>query len=254
MPAPRAPRAAASSGSAHGVRLHRRREEAAEREVVGAGVRALLRARQVVVAGGADQARRGQDAHARPRSSASSRPRCTPSAPHSRASSTSSLTMSSTPCGRHSAASARACLTLQMPVGALVAILQHRAPPASDLLHARDSQSLSTVSGVIGVQPAHRGASISHTNRVNCRGAPIPHLRLFLPRPEQAIGDVLAHAGPISRVQRLPGVLLSVAHRLGDVQPVGDRGGDGGGERAARAVVAARQALPGVVAHHAVLR
>src|SRR5262245_6518808 len=77
--------------------------------------------------------------------------------------------------------------------------------------------------------------------------------RLAFARPEQPIGDVLAHARPESGLERLPGVLLRIFHRIADLQAVRDCRGDGGRERAARTVIGARQPLPVVGAHDAVL-
>ena len=54
---------------------------------------------------------------------------------------------------------------------------------------------------------------------------------------------MLAHAGAEGVFQGFPGVLQRFAHGVDRVEPVRERGGAGRGERAARAVEAAGQAL-----------
>src|SRR5574340_885848 len=68
-------------------------------------------------------------------------------------------------------------------------------------------------------------------------------------RPEQAVGNKLAHARAKAGIERLPGELLRFLHGFGDIQAVGNGGGDRRSQGAAGAVVGVGQALPSVAAH-----
>src|SRR5262249_38393607 len=70
-------------------------------------------------------------------------------------------------------------------------------------------------------------------------------------RPKESIGNVLPHTRPKARAQRLPGVFLRFAHGFGNLQTIGERRGNRGGERASRAVITTRQAFPGIRPDHA---
>ena len=63
---------------------------------------------------------------------------------------------------------------------------------------------------------------------------------------------MLTHARTKGELQRLPGVFLGVAHRLLHVDAIGDGRGQRGSQCAARPMVTAGQARPGIAAHHAV--
>ena len=196
----------------------------------------------------------------------SSSPRCTPSAPTAAQSAASSLTMNSAPRSAAMRASASACARTQARRGAV--LLRYwiaPAPPASA------ASTRATRSAGVREVRRHRvepdetpraGAPDARPRR-QCRlrgigsgwrRGVVPGRGRVLPRPEQPIGDELAHARPVRALQRLPHVVLRLAHRIGQIEPVGEHGGNGGRQRATGAMVAAGQTRPGVAAHDAVLR
>ena len=63
--------------------------------------------------------------------------------------------------------------------------------------------------------------------------------------PEQSLRQVLPHTWAIARLQGVPGKILGLVYCLERVQPMCDKPGDAGGQRASRAVVAVWQSLPG---------
>src|SRR5512142_2727764 len=72
-------------------------------------------------------------------------------------------------------------------------------------------------------------------------------------RPEEPIGKMLAHAGTIGLLESVPRVILRLANRLRDVEPVREHRRERRGERASGAVIAERQPRPRVGAHDAAL-
>src|SRR5260370_24601384 len=175
----------------------------------------------------------------------SSRPRCRPSAPIALARSRSSLMTSGMRASRQSASSAAPCSRRSPALADLLRYCTMRAPPASALLTLRASTPTSGSSGVTAYRPRNPACEIT-----GCSGFARAWL-IHFPRPEKPVRYVLTHAGTKPRVERLPRVFLGFAHRLGQLEAVGERRRDRCGKRATRSVIASRQSFPAVGAHHA---
>src|SRR6267154_802169 len=175
----------------------------------------------------------------------SSRPRCRPSAPIRLARSRSSLMMSGMRASRQSASSAAPCSRRSPALADLLRYCTMRAPPASALLTLRASNPMSGSSGVTAYRPRNPACEITL-----CSGFARAWL-IHFPRPEKPVRYVLTHAGTKPRVERLPRVFLGFAHRLGQLEAVGERRRDRCGKRATRSVITSGQSFPTVGAHHA---
>src|SRR5437879_2564750 len=175
----------------------------------------------------------------------SSRPTCRPSAPIPMARSRSSLMMSGTRASRQSASSAAPCLRRNAALADLLRYCTMRAPPASALLTFRMSNPMSGSSGVTAYRPRNPASEATQ-----CSGLACARL-IHFPCPEKSVRYVLTHTRTKPRVERLPGVFLSFAHRLGQLEAVGERRRDCCGKRATRTVITSRQPFPAVRAHHA---
>src|SRR5882672_892485 len=158
-----------------------------------------------------------------------------------RAKSRSSLMISGTRDARQTASSSSACLLRSTVSADLLRYWSMRAPPARAMRTLRTSAAVSASSGVMAYRPLTcvRCSALARAGFIH------------LPRPEESIGNVLPHARAKAGVQRLPGVFLGLAHRIGQLEAVGERCRDRGGERAARPVVGLRKPFPAVGAHHA---
>src|SRR5689334_18480206 len=189
---------------------------------------------------------------------ASSRPMWTPSASTAMASSGSSLTMYRPPRAAMSRASACACAT--RPAGTrLLRYWTLVAPPSSAADTLATSACVSSHSGVSAYRPCMRAARARRSDNGSVaaacigRAAAVGNLHvgvtLLLARPEQAVGDPLPHAGAIRLLQRVPGVILRLAHRVADVEPVREHRGNRRGERATGAVIRLGEPRPRVGAH-----
>src|SRR6202011_2363376 len=115
------------------------------------------------------------------------------------------------------------------------------APPARAWPTRSTRARVSAHSGVMAYRPRKRARRDSLFIAV---------ARAFA-RPEEPVGKVLAHARAERMRERLPGVVLGLVDRVADVQAAREIRGERGSERAARAVIAAGQALPGVGTQHA---
>src|SRR5437899_614204 len=120
-----------------------------------------------------------------------------------------------------------------------------RAPPASALLTLRMSDSIPGSSGVTAYRPRNPVCEATQ-----CSGFARAWL-IHFPCPENPVRYVFTHVRTKPRVERLPRVFLGFAHRLGQLEAVGERRRDRCGKRAPRAVIASRQPFPAVRAHHA---
>ena len=69
--------------------------------------------------------------------------------------------------------------------------------------------------------------------------------------PRTGDREKLAHPGPIGLRQRVPGVILRLAHGVRQIETIGEHCRDRGSQRASRAVIASREPLPAVAADHA---
>src|SRR4051812_12878190 len=157
----------------------------------------------------------------------SSRPTCTPPAPQASASAMESLTMKGTEYSRHSVASLRACTRAAPGLACLALYCSSEAPPCRHASASRRRDSVSLRSGVMAYRPASRARSARIVRR--------------LTRPEEAVGQELAHARTQRMRKRLPGVFLRVVYCVADVEAAREVRGKRGGERAAGAVIAAGQ-------------
>src|SRR6267143_5419171 len=175
----------------------------------------------------------------------SSRPRCRPSAPIARARSKSSLMTSGTRAWRQSASSAAPCLRRSSAFADLLRYCKIRAPPTRALRTLRTSNPMSGSSGVTAYNPRN-----PECETTGCSGFACARL-IHFPRPEKPVRYVLTHAWAKPGVERLPRVFLGFAHRLGQLEAVGERRRDRCGKRATRSVIASRQSFPAVRAHHA---
>src|SRR5262245_54803452 len=153
----------------------------------------------------------------------------------------SSLMIRGTRAARQAASSACACLPRSVASADLFRYWSTHAPPASAMRALRTRPAVSASSGVIAYRP-RTGARCSALSRAGF---------IHLPRPEESIRDELPHARAKARVQRLPGVFLGLAHGIGQLEAVGERRRDRGGQRASRAVVGLWKPFPAVGAHHA---
>src|SRR5207249_4396026 len=141
---------------------------------------------------------------------------------------------SAAPCSRRSAAFAD-----------LLRYCRIRAPPARALRTLRMSNPMSGSSGVTAYSPRNPACETTQ-----CSGFACARL-IHFPRPEKPVRYVLTHAWAKPRVERLPRVFLGFAHRLGQLEAVGERRRDRGGKRATRSVITSGQSFPAVRAHHA---
>src|SRR5258706_6292656 len=170
----------------------------------------------------------------------SPRPTCTPSAPLSNASSMESLTMNKAPAARQSAPTRRACSSASPLSMSLARYWTSDAPPATARATRSQRTPVSASPGVIAYRPRSRAA----------RSLVIAAFGVFA-GPAEPVGKILAHARAERIRKRLPRVILCLVDRIADVQAAGEIRREGRCERAAGAVVAARQALPGVGAKDA---
>src|SRR5690606_12584243 len=161
-------------------------------------------------------------------------PRCTPSAPVSAASSRWSFTIRGTRRRRHTASSAATCSRRTASVALLLRYCTRLAPPRTAASTMAARRAVSGSSGVTAYSPRMR----------------MSVLVVIVPGPEHPVGDVLSHSGAKALAQALPGELLCIAHRFLHCETVGKGCGHCRREGAARAVVGAGEALPGVGAHH----
>src|SRR2546428_537214 len=175
----------------------------------------------------------------------SSRPRCRPSARIALARSRSSLMTNGMRASRHSASSAVPCSRRSAAFADLLRYCKIRAPPASALRTLRASDPMSGSSGVTAYKP--RTPACETTQRSGLACARLIHF----PRPKEPVRYVLTHARTKPRVERLPRVFLGLAHRLGQLEAVGERRRDRRGKRATRSVITSRQSFPAVRTHHA---
>src|SRR6267378_4474744 len=175
----------------------------------------------------------------------SSRPTCRPSAPIPLARSRSSLMTRGMCASRQSARSAAPCSRRSAALADLLRYCTMRAPPASALLTLRMSNPMSGSSGVTAYRPRNPTCETTQCSGLACAWL------IHFPRPEKPVRYVLTHAWTKPRVERLPGVFLGFAHRLGQLETVGARRRDRCGKRATRSVITSRQSFPTVRAHHA---
>src|ERR1700758_2552585 len=75
-------------------------------------------------------------------------------------------------------------------------------------------------------------------------------LAFVLARPEESIGQKLTHTRTVRFGERVPGIVLRFPYGLGQLEAVGDERSDRGSERAAGAVIAPGEPLPGIAAHN----
>src|SRR5437879_1590754 len=146
---------------------------------------------------------------------------------------------------RQSASSAAPCFPRCSALADLLRYCTMRAPPASALLTLRVSDLISGSSGVTAYSPRNPACEATP-----CSGLACARL-IHFPCPEKSVRYVLTHTRTKPRVERLPGVFLGFAHRLGQLEAVGERRRDCCGKRATRTVITSRQPFPAVRAHHA---
>src|SRR5712671_7627705 len=175
----------------------------------------------------------------------SSRPRCRPSAPIARANPRSSLMMSGMRASRQSARSATPCSRRSAAFADLLRYCKIRAPPARALRTLRTSDPMSGSSGVTAYSPRNPACETTR-----CSGFACARL-IHFPRPEKPVRYVLTHAWAKPRVKRLPRVFLGFAHRLGQLQAVGERRRDRCRKGATGSMIASRHSLPSYEARHA---
>src|SRR5258706_3934614 len=152
---------------------------------------------------------------------------------------------SGTRASRQSASSAAPCSRRSAAFADLLRYCRIRAPPARALRTLRTSNPMSGSSGVTAYSPRNPACETTR-----CSGFACARL-IHFPRPEKPVRYVLTHARAKPRVERLPRVFLGFAHRLGQLEAVGERRRDRGGKRATRSVIPSGQSCPAVRAHHA---
>src|SRR5437867_12203407 len=146
---------------------------------------------------------------------------------------------------RHSASSAVPCSRRTAAFADLLRYCKMRAPPARALRTLRVSDPMSGSSGVTAYKP--RTPTCETTLRSGLASARLIHF----PRPKEPVRYVLTHARTKPRVERLPRVFLGLAHRLGQLEAVGERRRDRCCKGATRSVITSRQSFPAVRAHYA---
>src|SRR5690349_2531274 len=143
---------------------------------------------------------------------------------------------------------ANACSSRSASRAFLLRYCTAHAPPSSAAAIFESSTRVSPTSGVTAYKPRSRRARARlRSDGWSVTAADIDALYLFggllrtrfffVARPEQAIGNVLAHTGPKRLRQRLPRVVLRLAHGVGKRKPVREHRGDCRGERASGAVI-----------------
>src|SRR5258706_7648802 len=145
--------------------------------------------------------------------------------------------MKSTSRVRHKCAISPACARRNESSIDLLGYWMARAPPGNAASTLPTSAIESASSGVTAYKPL-TGLFI---------------LPPFLACPEQATRHQLSHARPISVLERLPGIFLCIAYCFRNGKAVGDRRRNGRRQRTPGPVISARQPLPGIRSHHALL-
>src|SRR5713101_134716 len=146
---------------------------------------------------------------------------------------------------RQSASSAAPCSRRSAAFADLLRYCKIRAPPASALRTLRASNPMSGSSGVTAYRPRNPACETTQCSGFACAWL------IHFPRPEKPVRYVLTHAWTKPRVKRLPRVFLGFAHRLGQLEAVGERRRDRCRKGATGSVITSRQSFPAVRAHYA---
>src|SRR5450830_146288 len=154
-------------------------------------------------------------------------PKCTPSAPNLSVNSRSSLIIRGTPYSRQITNNAAACSAASCLLAVLLRYCSTLMPALKAALTLLSSCSVLASSAVTAYRPLIFFDFI-----------------FFVACPEHTIWNILSHTWAECMLEGLPCVLLRLSQGFFHAQAMGDTGSDCRGERTARTMITARQALP----------